>query len=113
LNFGYYTQAALYDYAIRCPESPVINLIDEGYKILDFIFIVTETKTSSTNPALIYKTTQHERNCGMEGGYVDGRYYKGIYQLLDDYLWHEENDEWTYTREIYLNKGRISLEIFK
>jgi len=112
LTFGYYTQAALYDLAIRTKESPVLQYIDEGYTIKDFVFIVAETKTSSTSPALIYTTTQHERNCGLEGGYVDGKYYKGIYQLLDDYLWYSKNDLWVYPKEIHENNGQIPLKVF-
>lgn len=113
INFGYYTQAALYDYAIRTPQSPVFNLIDEGYTVKDFIFIVVETKNSSTNPAVIYTTSQHERNCGLEGGFINGKYYKGVYQLLEDYLWHERTNEWTYPREVYKNAGRIPLSLFQ
>jgi len=93
VDYGYYTQAALYDYAIRTPNSPVFAYIDQGYRVKDFTFIVVETKTSSTNPAIIYTTTQKERNCGFEGGVVNNKYYKGIYQLLDDYLWHESTDQ--------------------
>lgn len=93
LNYGYYTQAALYEYAIQQPESPVYNLIQEGYTIKDFIFIVVETKTSSTNPAIIYTTDADERYAGMYGGYCEGKKYKGILELVDDYRWHLENDQ--------------------
>jgi hypothetical protein len=112
LTFGYYTQAAFYTYAIQTEQSPVYNLLQEGYTLKDFIFIVTETKTSSFNPALIYTTTSEERHAGMHGGYYNGKKYKGIYELMDDYLWHVETDQWTYPREIYQNEGRIPLKVF-
>lgn len=93
LNYGYYTQAALYEYAIQQPESPVFELLQQGYTIKDFIFIVAETKTSSTNPALIYTTSPKEREAGMIGGYCEGKKYKGILELLEDYNWHVKNDQ--------------------
>lgn len=112
LAFGYYTQAAFYTYALQTQESPVYNLIQEGYTLKDFIFIVTETKTSSFNPALIYTTSKEEREAGMNGGVYNGKRYKGIHELIQDYLWHVETDQWTYPREIYQNEGRIPLKVF-
>lgn len=113
LNFGYYTQAAFYTYAVATPESPVMELLEKGYTLKDFIFIVAETKTSSTNPALIYTTTLNERLCGMWGGYVGNRYYKGIRQLLEDYKWHVESNEWTYPKKIFQDQGRVELNLFR
>ena len=112
IKYGYYTQAALYDYAIRQPESPVFDLINEGYKIADFRFIVTETKVSSQNPALIFRTTERDRFVGINGGYYGNTYHKGVDQLLEDYKWHVENDEWIYPREVYENKGEVLLNVF-
>lgn len=113
LKYGYYTQAALYDKAIRCPESPVYQLINElNYQVADFKFIVTETKVSSYNPAIIYTTTYRDREVGINGGMVGDKYYKGINQLLEDYLWHVKNDEWVYPREVYENQGEVLLDVF-
>jgi hypothetical protein len=91
--YGYYTQAALYEYALKTKESPVYDLLQEGYTLKDFIFIVAETKTSSFNPALIYTTSKEEREAGFTGGNFNNKYHKGIYQLLEDYLWHVETDQ--------------------
>lgn len=110
--YGYYTQAALYEYALKTKESPVYDLLQEGYTLKDFIFIVAETKTSSFNPALIYTTSKEEREAGFTGGNFNNKYHKGIYQLLEDYLWHVETDQWIYPREIYQNEGRIPLKVF-
>lgn len=85
LKYGYYTQAALYDEGIQHPESPVFEYLEGGYFVKDFKFIVTETKVSSYNPALIFKTSKKDREVGMNGGYIQGKYYKGINQLLEDY----------------------------
>ena len=93
VQYGYYRQGALYEQALYSEQSPVKDLLAQGYTMADFLFIVTETKTSSTNPALIYRTTPKEREAGLNGGYVGTKWYPGINQLLDNYLWHVENNE--------------------
>jgi hypothetical protein len=113
LMYGYYTQAALYNYAIQQPESPVYNLIQEGYKILDFKFIVAETKVSAHNPAIIFETTTNDIEVGLKGGFHKDTYYKGIDQLLEDYLWHIEHNEWVYPRSVYENNGKVTLNVFE
>lgn len=84
--FGYFRQAALYEYALQTEESPVKQLLDEGYKLLDFLFIVVESKTSSINPAMVFETSAYERGCGFKGGIVGGKQLRGIDNLLDDYI---------------------------
>lgn len=93
LSYGYYRQGALYEQALLSKESPILDLLSEGYKLLDFIFIVVETKLSSYNPAIIYRTTPNERKAGMYGGVVNGVRYKGVNELLEDYLWHTAEDK--------------------
>lgn len=93
LTYGYYRQAALYEQALLSKESPVLELLAEGYTLLDFIFIVVETKLSSFNPAIIFRTTPKERAAGLHGGVVNGVRYKGVNELLADYLWHTKEDQ--------------------
>lgn len=112
LMYGYFRQCALYEQAILSEASPVKSLLDEGYKLLDFTFIVAETKLSSTNPAIIFKTTEKDRWHGIHGGQVKGKHYKGINQLLEDFRWHQKTNLWTYPREVYQNEGVITLDIF-
>ena len=112
LQYGYYRQASLYDKAIHSDESPVKQLIDEGYTVLDFIFIVVETKLNSINPAIIYRTTPKSRLGGILGGWVGDKYYKGVNKLLEDYLWHQKTNQWDYPRDVYDNKGVITFDIF-
>lgn len=112
LQYGYYRQGALYEQALLSPESPIKGLLADGYTMADFTFIVTETKLSSTNPALIFRTSATDRAAGIDGGYANGVYYPGINQLLESYLWHEANNEWTYPKDVYLNQGVVPLDIF-
>lgn len=90
LHFGYYRQCALYEYALKSKTSPVHQLLEEGYEILDYTFIVVEK--DSNNPALIYVTSPSDRFCGLYGGKVGSKYYEGIESLLRAYKWHSEND---------------------
>lgn len=68
LQFGYYRQCAFYETALYSKESPVRSLLDEGYEMLDFVFIVVENKLSSSHPAIKFKTNAHDRKVGLEGG---------------------------------------------
>ena len=112
LNYGYYRQCAFYELAMKQPESPVYNLIEEGYKILDFVFIVVESKITSTRPAIIYRTIFKDRLRGLAGGFVGSKYYKGIIELMEAYQYHKNNDYWDLPMDIAENKGEIELNIF-
>lgn len=68
LQFGYYRQCAFYEIALQSKESPVRSLLDQGYEMLDFVFIVVENKLSSSHPAIKFKTNAYDRKVGLEGG---------------------------------------------
>lgn len=113
IHYGYYRQCALYEQALYSPSSPVKDLLEEGYKMDDFVFIVVETKLSSANPAIIYRTTPHARKVGLEGGLYGGKKVKGVHQLMDELSWHMKTDNWTYPKEVFENRGVIELDIFQ
>lgn len=112
LQYGYYRQCAFYELAVLSEKSPVRDLLQQGYKLQDFIFIVVETKISSSHPAVIFRTTFHDRNCGLNGGYMGKRFYKGINNLIEDYQYYRDNDYWDLPRDLYENKGEILLNVF-
>lgn len=112
LNYGYYRQCAFYEMALLSEESPIYELIQKGYTVLDFIFIVVETKITSTHAAIIFKTSSHDRIVGIEGGKIGNRRYKGINQLIEAYQYHKYNDYWNLPMDIAENKGRIDLNVF-
>lgn len=112
LEFGYYRQAALYETALFSDESPVKDLIDEGYVVLDFIFIVVEKSSWASNPAIIYKTTSKDRWCGMNGCYLDKIKYPGILELLEEYRWHRDSNNWVYPKDVYTQEGVMLLDVF-
>lgn len=112
LQWGYYRQCAFYELALRSEASPVKQYIDEGYTMLDFIFIVVETKLSSSHPAIIFRTSARDRQVGLEGGYYGKKFYKGINNLIEDYKFYKSNNYWDLPRDLYENKGEISLNVF-
>lgn len=112
LKFGYYRQCAFYELALYSKESPVRKYLDEGYTMLDFIFIVVESKKSSSHPAVIYRTSKADREVGMNGGYVGRRFYKGINQLIEEYKFHRDSNYWDLPVELYKANGEIKLEVF-
>lgn len=112
VRFGYYRQAAFYTQALLSKESPIVPLLEDGYKLLPFKFIVAETKPNSYHPAVIYNCTDNDIKVGLDGGYYNGRRVKGVNELLQNYLWHKEHDLWDLPRELYVNNGEISLDVF-
>jgi hypothetical protein len=112
LQFGYYRQCAFYELALLSDKSPIKHLLDEGYTLKDFIFIVVESKVSSSHPAIIFETCKKDRDVGLLGGYVGNKYYKGINELIEDYKYHRDNDYWDLPKDLHFNSGRINLNIF-
>lgn len=112
VDYGYFRQAAFYTYAIQCPESPVLKYINDGYTILDFQFIVVETKPKSVMPALIFDCTKTDLKCGMQGGYLNKKYIKGIDELITAYKWHVKTDKWELPYDLYMSNSHIKLDVF-
>lgn len=112
LFWGYYRQGAFYERALYSKQSPIKDLLKQGYKMLDFIFIVVESSKDSINPAIIYRTTEKDRHCGINGGWVRGKFYKGINTLLDDYLFYTKNDLWDMPKDLLDSNGEVVLDIF-
>lgn len=112
LSYGYYRQCAFYELALQSDESPIKHLLDKGYKMLDFLFIVVESKITSSHPAVIFRTSLKDRIRGISGGTVRGKYYKGIDQLIGEYKFYRDNNYWNLPKDILENKGRINLNVF-
>lgn len=113
LTYGYFRQAAFYTYAIQHDLSPIKDLFLQGYRLLPFNFIAVETRPNSTHPPVIYRVSDQDLACGFKGGRAYGKLYKGIDQLLDDYIWHKENDLWDMPRELYEAHGVIDLKVLE
>jgi len=111
LSFRYDIQASFYTSALYW----LINKSNDDYwskfkdyTILPFTFIVESTKTQGF--PLLYKCSDKFLSNGMDGFYLNNKYYKGFSQLIDEYIWCKENNSWTYEKEIIENEGVINLE---
>lgn len=96
----YDLQAALYTELLKTwAES---NYPD--YQVLPFNFLVIYT---NGNKPELYELTQDQLRLGAIGGTNQyGRPVKGFIDLLQDYVWHVENNKWNYSKEVYENNGR-------
>ncbi len=112
VQYGYYRQAAFYSIALKQfieNERPDLK----SFTIAPFIFIVVDSKLSSSYPAIIYETTPSDINAGLNGGYIEGKYHKGINDLMEAYSYHHSTGQWDLPKDVYENQGRLKLDIFK
>lgn len=112
MQFGYYRQCAFYTLALLSEESPIQEYLQEGYKLNNFIFIVVENKLTSSTPAVIYKVSDATMLAGLIGGEVRGKKYKGIDELIDNYIYHTETGKWDLPVDLIKSEGVIELDIF-
>ena len=112
ISYGYYRQAAMYYTAVMSEESPFKTLIDDGYVVEGFKFIVAETKVDSFNPALIFNVSLDTLEKGLKGfSTQSGRRYKGINELIENYKVHTQTGQWDLPIDVWLNNGEVELNI--
>ena len=111
IQFGYFRQASFYIAAVVSWVTETRpELID--YVFLPFKFIVVDSKPNSSYPAIIYECTEKDLQCGLFGGYVDKKHIPGIVELLEDYKYHCDTNQWDLPRKVYLNGGKRILNTF-
>ena len=111
VQYGYYRQVALYFDAIKYwIANEKCGLI--GYKVINPIFIVVETNLN--HPPMIYKTTDNDLSVGRHGGRLKNskRLIKGYYNLIDELLWHRDNNQWDLPKEALMT-GSTNLDVFE
>jgi len=79
----------------------------KDYKFNGFKFVVESTKSQGF--PLIYSCSDKFLDMGLKGFWNNGKKYKGVLELVDDYKWYLEKDSWSYNREIIENNGEIEL----
>lgn len=87
---------------MKSKESPILDLLNDGYELLDYEFIVAETSVKSTRPAVIFTTCKEDREIGL----------RDLDNLIEDYKWHKETSLWDLPRHLYENKGKVKLKVF-
>lgn len=111
LKWKYYIQLSFYWCAVY--QTVVNHDKIKEYNVRPFEFIVLG-KSDINNP-YVYTTTYDIIHKGIEGGIIKrwDSEVRGWVQLMKDLRWHQENDQWDYSREVYENNGRIELDIFE
>ena len=63
---------------------------------------------------MIYKTTDNDLSVGRHGGRLKNskRLIKGYYNLIDELLWHRDNNQWDLPKEALMT-GSTNLDVFE
>lgn len=104
-KFKYYYQAALYIAAIES----IVQFKEEfkGYKVLPFKFIYVSRQKPEL--PLVYQMPEKYIEKVMIGFESNGYHTKGILELVDDYKWYIDNNEFELRRDIMENNGVIQI----
>jgi len=102
-----YLQGSMYT------DATIYALKDKTYyKVLPMKFIFADT--TLYKPPIIYNMIERDIEVGRDG-LVDqtGRVYKGYLQLIKELLWHQKNDLWDYSYDVYQNNGEVDIDAFE
>lgn len=111
LTYGYFRQALFYTIAITSEASPVRQLLDEGYTLLPFAFVVVDTRLDNTNLPIIWKTNNDTLKKGWTGFSIGKTKYFGLEELLDAHLWHTERQDFSIPKYLSDVNGQMELNI--
>jgi len=103
----YYIQASFYYLALE--EWKKQEGLDD-YTVLPMKFVVADTSSVHRRPIVI-NTDETDLQNGLNGFYINGVKYKGVYELVDDISWASKMDIWNCSRELIKNKGKQKLHI--
>jgi hypothetical protein len=106
LKYRYYIQGGIYTLGVSQ------WMIDEGwtnYTLMPFSFIVT-CSSNYMNP-LIYETDRKDFQNALDGFTHEGRYYKGINQIVEELKWHRETGTWNISMDNFLSSGIVKLKL--
>jgi hypothetical protein len=107
-KFRYDIQATLYNIGVIL-HPKVEELLNKGYRMLPFKFIVVEKE--SINKPRRFQMEGSAITIGKIGGVHDGRYYEGLENAIDRYEWHMKNDKWEHPVEYYENNGIMEITV--
>lgn len=111
IKFRYYLQGSMYFHgAVRVFGG---NPDFKDYSVQNTMFIVAEQ--NDYNPPFIYQMSAMDLRVGLDGGSLksSGKLVRGYQELLEDLAWHQETDIWDYPKKVYLDKGKITLNVFE
>ncbi len=101
----YYLQQSLYSLGVH----HMMNELYPGYEVLDFKFIYISTTELKPYPVIV-NMSEKWAEAGYEGFHRNGRYYKGIKELTEEYLFYNKNGK-DFPKEVYENNGVICIDL--
>jgi len=107
-KFNYYIQACLYWIALR-KWAEKEGYLDKGYVVEHMKFIVCDN-TNYYSP-LIYETDQEHFVQGISGFTYNGKYYKGLNQVISELQWHKRNNVWNMSHDNFKENGRVRITL--
>ena len=109
LKNGYYIQQAFYTTGIENWAEK--NGLGE-YHMLPMKFIVADSSKNARRPLVYYLSFGHLFQ-GLHGFTNNGRYYRGVDELMQAVKWSNENGIWNCSKEAFENNGLMVLQEFK
>lgn len=104
LKMSYYIQQGVYSKGAIAYRDALFP----EFEILSFSFYVADING-------YHKPLKWTINFSFEdpwsGFTINNRYYKGIWQIIEDIEWHIENDEWRIKREHHEKNGQLTFTI--
>lgn len=107
-KYQYWLQLYMYGLAFYYEFKNKIENIHE-YKC-QFKWIVESTKYPGS--PCIFNMSHSDELKAENGGTINGKYYKGFKELISDYKWYLEHDEWVHKRELIENNFEVDISIF-
>tara|TARA_R110001606_G_scaffold8292_4_gene36333 strand:+ start:4571 stop:5584 length:1014 start_codon:yes stop_codon:yes gene_type:complete len=107
-RFNYNYQASIYLEGIN---KYFHKLIKDGYKVLDFMFIIETTINEYIGTPRIFIINEEDIKLSAEGGMINGNFKKGWNDLIKDKIWYDEHG-YEEHREYIENKAIINVQIY-
>jgi hypothetical protein len=110
LRYSYYLQAGFYMLALNHDEF-IQNLVKEGYTVTPFEFLVVNKSVDDYSPVVRY-TISNELIKSSKVGFIHEKVeYKGYDELIEDFKYHLETNDWRYRASVIKNGGKIDLTL--
>lgn len=107
-KYQYWLQLYMYGLAFYYKFKNEIPNIEE-YKC-KFKWIVESTKYPGS--PCIFNMSPSDELKAENGGIINGKYYKGFKELISDYKWYLEHDQWIHKRELIENQFEVDISVF-
>lgn len=108
LKLRYYLSAKFYELAVDYWRRHIVpEMRDYNIK---FEFLTVDTSPNNLRP-IVYTLSETDLQKAWEGFYVNGYYYKGLKELLEEIKWCQENNQWNITKLAYENNSKLPLEV--